>query len=48
MARENVMQRALRRLASSNAELESEEMQRTVREEGAVPIGPARTASWCS
>lgn len=32
------MQRALRRLASSTAELESEELQRTVREEGAVPI----------
>ena len=35
---ENVLQRALRRLTSSNAELESEDMQRTVREEGAVPI----------
>jgi RecG-like helicase len=30
--------RALRRLASSNAELESEELQRQVRDEGAVPI----------
>ena len=38
MARENMLQRALRRLASSNAELESEELQRKVREEGAVPI----------
>ena len=38
MAKENVLQRAFRRLASSNADLESEEMQRTVREEGAVPI----------
>ena len=38
MARENVLQRALRRFASSNAELESEELQRKVREEGAVPI----------
>jgi len=38
MARENVLQRALRRFASSNAELESEDLQRKVREEGAVPI----------
>ena len=38
MAKENMLQRALRRLASSNAELESEELQRNVREEGAVPI----------
>ncbi len=38
MPKENVLQRAFRRLASSNAELESEDMQRTVREEGAVPI----------
>jgi RecG-like helicase len=38
MAKENMLQRALRRLASSNAELESEELQRKVREEGAVPI----------
>ncbi len=36
--KENVLQRALRRLASSNAELESEELQRNVRDEGAVPI----------
>src|SRR5918998_6471494 len=35
---ENVLQRALRRFTSSNAELESEDLQRTVREEGAVPI----------
>ena len=38
MAKENMMQRALRRFASSNAELESEELQRKVRAEGAVPI----------
>ena len=38
MARENMLQRALRRFASSNAELESEELQRNVREEGAIPI----------
>ena len=38
MAGENVLQRALRRFTSSNAELESEDLQRTVREEGAVPI----------
>ena len=38
MAKENMLQRALRRLASSNAELESEDLQRKVREEGAVPI----------
>lgn len=38
MARENMMHRALRRFTSSNAELESEELQRNVREEGAVPI----------
>jgi len=36
--KENVLQRALRRFASSNAELESEELQRNVRQEGAVPI----------
>lgn len=35
---ENILQRALRRFTSSNAELESEEMQRKVLEEGAVPI----------
>jgi RecG-like helicase len=38
MAKENMLQRALRRFASSNAELESEELQRKVREEGAIPI----------
>ena len=38
MAKENMLQRAMRRLASSNAELESEDLQRKVREEGAVPI----------
>lgn len=38
MTKENVLTRALHRLASSNAELESEELQRQVREEGAVPI----------
>lgn len=39
MGKENMLQRALRRLATSNAELESEEQQRNVRDEGAVPIG---------
>ena len=38
MSKSNMLQRALHKLASSNAELESEDMQRTVREEGAVPI----------
>lgn len=38
MSKENMLQRALRRLATSNDELESEELQRHVREEGAVPI----------
>ena len=38
MSRENVLQRALRRLASSTAELQSEELQRNVRQEGATPI----------
>ena len=38
MAKENMLQRALRRFASSNAELESEDLQRKVRAEGAVPI----------
>ena len=33
-----MLQRALRRFTSSNAELESEELQRNVREEGATPI----------
>lgn len=39
MGRENMLQRALRRLATSNAELESEELQRNVEQEGAIPIG---------
>ena len=34
MAKENMLQRALRRFASSNAELESEDLQRKVRERG--------------
>lgn len=38
MTKDNMIQRALRRLASSNAELESEELQRNVRSEGSVPI----------
>jgi RecJ-like exonuclease len=38
MAKQGMMQRALRRLASSTEELESEELQRHVRNEGAVPI----------
>lgn len=38
MGKENILSRAFRKLASSNAELESEELQKTVREEGAVPI----------
>jgi len=38
MSRSNMLQRALHRLASSNAELESEELQEDVRAEGAVPI----------
>ena len=33
-----MLQRALRRFASSNAELESEDLQRKVRDDGAVPI----------
>jgi hypothetical protein len=37
-AKEGRLSRALRRLASSNAELESEELQQQVRDEGAVPI----------
>ncbi len=36
--KESRLSRALRRLASSNAELESEELQQQVRDEGAVPI----------
>lgn len=38
MPKENMLQRALRRFASSNAELESEELQQNVRDMGAVPI----------
>ena len=38
MGNDNMLQRALRRITSSNAELESEELQRNVREEGSVPI----------
>lgn len=37
-AKESRLTRALRRLASSNAELESEELQQQVREAGAMPI----------
>ena len=38
MSKSNMLQRALHKLASSNAELESEELQEQVRAEGAVPI----------
>ena len=38
MSKSNMLQRALHKLASSNAELESEELQENVRAEGAVPI----------
>lgn len=38
MSKENVLQRAWRRLAASDADLESEELQRTVRQEGSMPI----------
>ena len=38
MAKENMLQRALRRMTSSTAELESEDLQRSVRDEGSVPI----------
>jgi hypothetical protein len=38
MTKESMLQRAFRRLASSNAELESEDLQQNVRDEGAVPI----------
>src|SRR3954470_4388578 len=38
MGRPNIMQRALRRMASSNEELESEDLQKVVQDEGAVPI----------
>lgn len=36
--RGNIFQRALRRLASSNADLEAEDLQRSVKSSGAVPI----------
>ena len=36
--KESRIARALRRLASSNAELESQDLQKQVRDEGAVPI----------
>lgn len=36
--KENALARAFRRWASSNEELESQELQRNVRDEGAVPI----------
>jgi hypothetical protein len=42
VSKENMLQRALRRLASSNAELEDEELQKNVREEGATPIQSCR------
>jgi RecG-like helicase len=38
MSKSNMLQRALHKLASSNAELESEELQENVRAEGAMPI----------
>lgn len=38
MGQGNMIQRALRRLASTNAELESEDLQKTVHDQGAVPI----------
>ena len=38
MGTENMLQRALRRLAQSNEELESEDLQKAVQHEGAVPI----------
>lgn len=38
MGTENMLQRALRRLAQSNEELESEDLQKAVEHEGAVPI----------
>ena len=38
MSKSNMLQRALHKMASSNAELESEELQENVRAEGAVPI----------
>jgi len=36
--KENMFSKALRRLGQSNAELESEDLQKAVEEEGAVPI----------
>lgn len=38
MGKEGVLHRALRRLASTNAELEAKDLQRTVVQEGAQPI----------
>ena len=38
MGTENMLQRALRRLGQSNEELESEDLQKAVENEGAVPI----------
>jgi RecJ-like exonuclease len=38
MGRPNLVQRALRRLSSTNEELESEELQEDVRSSGSVPI----------
>jgi hypothetical protein len=38
VAKPNLLQRALHRLASSNEELESEELQKVARDEGATPI----------
>jgi RecG-like helicase len=38
MGTENMLQRALRKLAQSNSELESEDLQKAVQHEGAVPI----------
>jgi hypothetical protein len=38
MPKSNMLQRALHKLASSDAQLESEELQENVRAEGAVPI----------
>jgi hypothetical protein len=38
MGTENMLQRALRKLAQSNSELESADLQNAVQHEGAVPI----------
>jgi len=38
VGKENMFTKALRRLSQSNAELESEDLQKAVHEEGAVPI----------